>query len=85
MQNEKCRMQKANAVKLTAQRKGDPLTTSLTSSFDRARWYRQRMRAAALAFRRWRRYSGISWARSELQHAITLRNRALFHENLNRS
>ncbi len=70
-------------MKLTAQRKGNALTTSLVPAFDRARWYRQRMRAAALRFRRWSATPCHSYAEEALNAAVDLRARALFHENPN--
>ena len=72
-------------MKLTAHRKGNPVSTSLISAFDRARWYRQRMRAAALAFRRWSQTPIYSYAQDQLDAAKDLRDHALFHEKLNHS
>lgn len=71
-------------MKLTATQKEAPMTSSLLSSFDRARWYRARMRFEALRWRHWRLISFNLYADESLVAACALRDRALWHEPFNR-
>lgn len=66
-------------MKLTAQRKGDPVTCALFSSWTMARWWRQRMRAHALDWRSWRFTGCRDYEASALQSAKQCRDAALRH------
>lgn len=64
-------------MKLTAQRKGDPITSGVFTSRNMAAWWRQRMRAHALDWRSWRGTGCSDYEASALHQARNCRDAAL--------
>lgn len=67
-------------MKLTAQRKGDAITSHMVKRSTTAVWWRERMRSRALDWRQWKDTQCIEYASDALALAISARNLALKNE-----